>query len=144
MTEGKVWPYPDFVRLLNTSTPLRSVELSKKWRKSGFHGQGWTWLSCDALRFLGVAQTIVRSRLCYGVGFVQCLFIFCITSFGDCTRPQHQTTVWKVEIILRKFWPEFEVSNRQTLSNFVEKKYQSGSWFREALLGVLAFYFIKA
>ena len=66
--------YPDFVRLLNTSTPLRSVELSKKCRKSGFHGQGWRWLSCDALRFLGVAQTIVGSLLCCGVGFVQCLF----------------------------------------------------------------------
>ena len=66
--------YPDFVRLFNTSTPLRSVELSKKCRKSGFHGQGWTWLSCDALRFLGVAQTIVGSLLCCGVGFVQCLF----------------------------------------------------------------------
>ena len=32
-----------FARLLHTSTPLRSVELSKKWRNSGFHGQGWTW-----------------------------------------------------------------------------------------------------
>ena len=44
MTGGKVRQYPNFVRLLHTSTPLRSVELSKKWRNSGFHGQGWTWL----------------------------------------------------------------------------------------------------
>ena len=44
MTGGKVRQYPYFVRLFHTSTPLRSVELSKKWRNSGFHGQGWTWL----------------------------------------------------------------------------------------------------
>ena len=42
---GKVRQYPYFVGLFHTSTPLRSVELSKKWRNSGFHGQGWTWLS---------------------------------------------------------------------------------------------------
>ena len=42
MTGGKVWHYPYFVGLFHTSTPLRSVELSKKWRNSGFHGQGWT------------------------------------------------------------------------------------------------------
>ena len=42
---GKVRQYPFFVRLLHTSTPLRSVELSKRWRNSGFHGQGWTWLT---------------------------------------------------------------------------------------------------
>ena len=44
MTGGKVRQYPYFVGLLHTSTPLRSVELSKEWRNSGFHGQGWTWL----------------------------------------------------------------------------------------------------
>ena len=42
---GEVRQYPNFVRLLHTSTPLRSVELSKKWRNSGFHDQGWTWFS---------------------------------------------------------------------------------------------------
>ena len=41
MTGGKVRQYPYFVRLFHTSTPLRSVVLSKKWRNSGFHGQGW-------------------------------------------------------------------------------------------------------
>ena len=44
MTGGKVRQYPYFVGLFHTSTPLGSVELSKKWRNSGFHGQGWTWL----------------------------------------------------------------------------------------------------
>ena len=44
MTGGKVRQYPYFVGLFHTFTPLRSVELSKKWRNSGFHGQGWTWL----------------------------------------------------------------------------------------------------
>ena len=33
MTRGKVWHYPDFVRLFHTSTPLRSVELSKEWQR---------------------------------------------------------------------------------------------------------------
>ena len=88
MSRGKVWQYPDFVRLFHTSTPLRSVELCKEWRgvratrrrvghyshfvrlfttasapphplrsvelskegkNSGFHGQGWTWLSLKVL-----------------------------------------------------------------------------------------------
>ena len=30
MTRGKVRQYPNFVRLFHTSTPLRSVELSKE------------------------------------------------------------------------------------------------------------------
>ena len=38
---GKVRQYLYFVRLFQTSTPLRSVVLRKKWRNSGFHGQGW-------------------------------------------------------------------------------------------------------
>ena len=29
---GKVWHYPQFVRRFHTSTPLRSVELSKEWQ----------------------------------------------------------------------------------------------------------------
>ena len=41
MTGGNARQYPYFVRLLHTSTPLRSAVLSKKWRNSGFHGQGW-------------------------------------------------------------------------------------------------------
>ena len=45
MTGGKVQQNPYFVGLFHTSTPPRSVELSKKWRNSGFHGQGWTWLT---------------------------------------------------------------------------------------------------
>ena len=32
MTGGKVWQYPYFVRLIHTSTPLKSVELSKEWQ----------------------------------------------------------------------------------------------------------------
>ena len=44
MDGWKVRQYPYFVRLFHTSNPLRSVELSEKWRNSGFHGQGWTWL----------------------------------------------------------------------------------------------------
>ena len=48
MTGGKVRQYLYFVRLLHTSTPLTNVELSKKWRNSGFHGQGWTWLKKDS------------------------------------------------------------------------------------------------
>ena len=39
-----------FVRLFQTSTPLTSVELSKKCRNSGFHGQGWTWLRTQCMR----------------------------------------------------------------------------------------------
>ena len=41
MSGGNVRQYPYFVRLFHISTPLRSVVLSKKWRNSGFHGQGW-------------------------------------------------------------------------------------------------------
>ena len=33
MTGGKVWQYPYVVRLFHTSTPLRSVELSKEWQR---------------------------------------------------------------------------------------------------------------
>ena len=51
MTGGKMRQYPYFARLLHTSTPLRSVELSKKWRNSGFHGQGWTWLAVKAFHY---------------------------------------------------------------------------------------------
>ena len=35
VTRGKVWDYPDFVRLFHTSTPLRSVEQSKEWQLGG-------------------------------------------------------------------------------------------------------------
>ena len=38
MTGGKVRQYPHFVRLFHTSTPLRSVELSKEWQ--GVHDLG--------------------------------------------------------------------------------------------------------
>ena len=40
--------------------------------------------------FLVVGETFIRSLLCCRVGIVQCQFsIFCIVSFGNCTR-QHQ------------------------------------------------------
>ena len=41
MTGGKVREYPYFVRLFHTSTPLRSVELSKEWQ--GVHDWGKVW-----------------------------------------------------------------------------------------------------
>ena len=40
MTRGKVWHYPYFVRLFHTSTPLKSVELSKEWQGSWL-GKKW-------------------------------------------------------------------------------------------------------
>ena len=122
MTEGKVWQYPDFVRLFNTSTPLRSVELSKKWRKSGFHGQGLTRLSCDALRFLGMRKPLLV-RFCVVVWvFFSVFSIFCITSFADCTRPQQQSIVWKVEIILQEKMAWIRSQQSLDLDQIVSKK----------------------
>ena len=54
--------------------------------------------------FLDVAETIVGLLLCCSVGIVQCIFNpFCITLFGDRTRPQHQGTIhnWQVVKINR-------------------------------------------
>ena len=42
--------YPNFVRLFHTFTPLRSVELSKKRRNSGFHGQGRNSVGYDCYK----------------------------------------------------------------------------------------------
>ena len=42
MTRGKVRQYPNFVRLFHTSTPLRSVELSKEIDKR-FVTMGKVW-----------------------------------------------------------------------------------------------------
>ena len=33
-----------------------------------------------------------------GMGIVQCILIFCITSFGDCTHPQHKGTIESLSI----------------------------------------------
>ena len=68
MTGGKVRQYPYFVGLFQPSTPLRSVELSKKWRNSGFHGQCWTWLPFwgfgpQIWSQIGVLLTLVRNIL---------------------------------------------------------------------------------
>ena len=50
LIRGRVRQYPNFVRLFHTSTPLRSVELSKKWRNSGFHGQGRNSVGYDCYK----------------------------------------------------------------------------------------------
>ena len=42
MTMGKVWYYPNFVRLFHTSKPLRSVELSKEWQRVHDWGESAT------------------------------------------------------------------------------------------------------
>ena len=47
--------------------------------------------------FLGVAESLLVSY-CFAV-WVLCLSIFCITSFGDCTYPQHQETILYPKII---------------------------------------------
>ena len=41
VTRGKVWQYPDFVRLFHPSTPLRSAELSKEWQKTNIMMRRW-------------------------------------------------------------------------------------------------------
>ena len=42
---GEVRQYPNFVRLLHTSTPLRSVELSKEWQEVHDWGGGSATIS---------------------------------------------------------------------------------------------------
>ena len=87
MTGGKVRQYPYFVGLFHTFTPLRSVELSKKWRNSGFHGQGWTWLSNRCGReiktefwtvIVGNFQLDPALQTIYCIHCAACFMIFCV------------------------------------------------------------------
>ena len=54
--------------------------------------------------------------------FFSVFSIFCITSFGDCNRPQYQTAVWKVEILLQEILARIRSQQFQNLANLVEKK----------------------
>ena len=47
--------------------------------------------------FLGVAESVAGSLLCYGVGIVRCLFNILYTSIGDKARSQHQKTTEKTD-----------------------------------------------
>ena len=47
--------------------------------------------------FLGVAESVAGSLLCYGVGIIQCLFNILYTSIGDKARSQHQKTTEKTD-----------------------------------------------
>ena len=59
VTVGKVWHYPDFVRLFHTiCAPLRSVELSKEW-----HGvRDWRKSVTYCPDFVGLFHTSTTSR----------------------------------------------------------------------------------
>ena len=53
VTRGKVWQYPDFVRLFHPSTPLRSAELSKEWQKTNIMMRRWNH---NVILFRGISR----------------------------------------------------------------------------------------
>ena len=58
--------------------------------------------------FLGVAQTIVGSPCNVVWAFFSVFSIFCITSFGDCNRPQHQENTGISDPVLVRSIPQAE------------------------------------
>ena len=64
------------------NVPPVNVEVKILKMQHQLYFRGWV--------FLGVVETVVGWPVYGGVGIV--FSIFCITSFGDCSRPQNQET----------------------------------------------------
>ena len=80
------------------------VWMSPLWEKFQFWQPGVLHFSAVFGLFLGVKETIVASPLFVVWKLLFCVFeIFCITSFGDCTHPQHQETT--------RFWATRQRNN---------------------------------